>query len=580
MKNYAILSILLLAFPCFAQVGIGTTTPKATLEIKSTNETAPASTDGILIPKINNFPATNPTANQHGMLIWYSNTTNPALEGFYYWNHTQTKWIPLFSSEKGWSLTGNASTTDDHFVGTTDDKPLRFRVNNQPAGEITTTSDNVSLGINSLPTTTTGSGNIALGSNSLEQNTTGVYNTAIGLNALLNNTVGHHNTAIGRATLYSNTTGLGNIAIGNNALFKNTVNNSNLAIGTSALYELTDGEQNLAIGAASLRENISGSKNVGVGYGAAHYNITGSRNVAIGNSSSYFLAHGNDNVAVGAYSCGAFSNTFPNSASENVMIGSYAGYHTYDGNRNSILGYNALYQNYAGNHNVAMGDHALYNVSTSGNTALGSGALMNLTTGTNNTAIGFQAGRNLPATVTNTTSIGNGAGFATTTSNQINVGNFSVTWIGGATNWATYSDARIKENIQHNVPGLAFIKELKPVTYNLNTSKQYEIANLGKKDESDDWEGKHDIEQIKQTGFLAQEVAQAAQKLGYDFNGVYAPKNGQGLYSLSYATFVVPLVKAVQEQQQQIESLTKQNQQLELRLQQLEQLVNKISNNN
>jgi cell division protein FtsB len=52
------------------------------------------------------------------------------------------------------------------------------------------------------------------------------------------------------------------------------------------------------------------------------------------------------------------------------------------------------------------------------------------------------------------------------------------------------------------------------------------------------------------------------------------------LHSSSYATFVVPLVKAVQEQQQQIESLTTQNQQLELRLKQLEQLVNKISNNN
>ncbi len=44
----------------------------------------------------------------------------------------------------------------------------------------------------------------------------------------------------------------------------------------------------------------------------------------------------------------------------------------------------------------------------------------------------------------------------------------------------------------------------------------------------------------------------AAQKTGYSFSGVNKPKSENGLYSLRYAEFVVPLVKAVQEQQVQI----------------------------
>jgi hypothetical protein len=49
------------------------------------------------------------------------------------------------------------------------------------------------------------------------------------------------------------------------------------------------------------------------------------------------------------------------------------------------------------------------------------------------------------------------------------------------------------------------------------------------------------------TGFVAQEVEVAANKLGYDFSGVYKPQNDRDAYGLSYSDFVVPLVKAVQE---------------------------------
>ena len=46
----------------------------------------------------------------------------------------------------------------------------------------------------------------------------------------------------------------------------------------------------------------------------------------------------------------------------------------------------------------------------------------------------------------------------------------------------------------------------------------------------------------------------AARSLGYDFSGVDTPANADGYYNLRYADFVVPLVKAIQEQQEIIEN--------------------------
>jgi len=58
-----------------------------------------------------------------------------------------------------------------------------------------------------------------------------------------------------------------------------------------------------------------------------------------------------------------------------------------------------------------------------------------------------------------------------------------------------------------------------------------------------------------------QEVEQAAKAVGYDFSGYEAPKNIWSLYTIRYAEFVVPLVKAMQEQQ---EIKTNQQKQIDL----------------
>lgn len=104
-KNY-ILPIFLLYFNIvFAQVGIGTTTPNSQLDIRSSNQATPANNDGVLIPKVDVFPATNPTAAQQGMLVYLTTTTTflatSRSPGFYYWNNPTSDWIGLNSTANG-----------------------------------------------------------------------------------------------------------------------------------------------------------------------------------------------------------------------------------------------------------------------------------------------------------------------------------------------------------------------------------------------------------------------------------------------------------------------------------------------
>lgn len=131
--------------------------------------------------------------------------------------------------------------------------------------------------------------------------------------------------------------------------------------------------------------------------------------------------------------------------------------------------------------------------------------------------------------------------------------------------FTTYFDQRFKTNVQTNVKGLDFILKLRPVTYNVNAPALDKFLHQGntprEKDETGDQLNRQALQQkanITYTGFLAQEVEKAAKAAGFDFSGVDAPKNDHDLYGLRYAEFVVPLVKAVQEQQEMIKELKKE----------------------
>ena len=272
----------------------------------------------------------------------------------------------------------------------------------------------------------------------------------------------------------------------------------------------------------------------------------------------------NHNVFIGYLS--GYSNT---TGYNNVANGSGALYYNTTGYNNTANGSNALYYNTTGIHNVANGSYALCdNTTGNSNTANGFQALYSNTTGCYNTAIGYSAFLN-GTNFYNSTAIGHNANI--TASNQIRLGNSSVTSIGGQVGWTTLSDMRFKKDVKENVPGLDFIMKLKPVTYYLNMDAIAKFTN------TPDSLRLKDAEALKgkmlQTGFIAQDVEKAASECGFEFSGVDAPKNENDYYGLRYAEFVVPLVKAVQEQQTTIDKQQKEIESLKSELQELRQLI-------
>jgi len=101
MKKYFYIVLIAPMF-ALAQVGINTTTPAAQLDIKSSNQATPANTDGILIPKIDAFPAVNPTAAQKGMLVYLTTASGANQPGFYFWNNPG--WVRIVSGSAGGTL--------------------------------------------------------------------------------------------------------------------------------------------------------------------------------------------------------------------------------------------------------------------------------------------------------------------------------------------------------------------------------------------------------------------------------------------------------------------------------------------
>lgn len=190
---------------------------------------------------------------------------------------------------------------------------------------------------------------------------------------------------------------------------------------------------------------------------------------------------------------------------------------------------------------------------------------MGIATGGNNTAIGFQTSVN-NNTLTNTTTLGYQA--QATASNQVRIGNNGVTSIGGFAAWTNLSDGRFKKNIEKNVPGLEFILQLEPVTYNFDFESLNKANNLSNNPEFVNTANPNTNTRF--TGFIAQDVEKAAKSIGYDFSGVDKAQNEGDFYGLRYSEFVVPMVKAIQEQQGQIEALKKQNEELMRRLSALE----------
>lgn len=332
----------------FAQVGVGNTNPQAALDISATNQATPANNDGILIPRIDGFPAIDPNAAQDSMIVYLTTTDTGNPPGFYYWNQATTSWITLGGGAMSddWTALGNSGTINGtNFLGTTDNQALDVRTNNVIRARFTTdgkleilnTGNSVYIGENAGAgdPTTVDKENVMIGTNAGQNITTGAgssyqgkFNVGIGYRALESQTVGHRNTAVGHESSHNLTTGRFNTAIGVDALSTATDTDYNTAIGMDAL-ENVNGDRNTAIGYRALaganNPAISvGNNNTALGEGAGRRIHDGNDNVWLGNDVEEFNTDGNQNTIIGTQAGAALGSE--RTISGRVLIGYRAGY--------------------------------------------------------------------------------------------------------------------------------------------------------------------------------------------------------------------------------------------------------------
>lgn len=353
-------------------VGIGTTSPTALLDVTGTNSTATAGSEMIVATADRDFSSDTGkwtgtgwtvgsnvithTAGANAMTLDNAAlTSTPASSNIYQITFTTNTTVagtitPSIGGVSGIAVgqatgadtqtqiitaTGSGALTftpDANWTGTIDNVSV-IKIIPSSATQIIRNSDgsigselrsgiggfnlpNTFIGIDAGKANTTGYWNTAVGSGALASNTTGTYNTANGYRSLANNTTGGANTASGFYSLLSNITGGTNTASGYRALSRNTIGSQNTATGYQSLAYNTTGWYNTANGYAALIANTTGSSNVADGYYSLVNNTTGSYNIALGSGAGSNLTTGSNNIIIG-YNVNAPSAT----ASQQLNIG-------------------------------------------------------------------------------------------------------------------------------------------------------------------------------------------------------------------------------------------------------------------
>ena len=497
----------------------------------------------------------------------------------------------------------------------------------------TTGVDNIAIGFRSLYSQISGKANSAFGNGTLIQNINGTSNTAIGGRSLANNISGSENTALGARADVSYPDLVNATAIGSNSKVEasNTIQlgdanvtkiiagvntNAKLIVGglqvlggnlTAGNVLTSDGFGNgiwqapsggggatngwLTTGNVGTVDGVNfignidnvplnfrtNNKTVGkitensilFGLNAGGLSPNNSlQNIGIGRSSLFNNLNSNNNVAIGDLSLYSLQNGFANTA-----VGISTLFSSTNGSYNTALGANSLLSS-NGNFNTAVGNISQENNDNGNeNSSLGNFSLSNNVFGNDNIAIGANSNTTL-GNLSNSGAVG--AYTLVNLSDKIRIGATTVTQVEGPVMY-TFSDRRFKNNISEtDVKGLEFIKKLRPVVYNLDTKAVESFLTQNMPDSVSSKYMNKDFTKstaIRQSGFIAQEVETAANEVGYNFNGVHIPETKEDNYSLAYAEFVVPLVKAVQE-------LSTQNNMLRNELDQMKLAIKEIAKSN
>jgi len=364
-------------------------------------------------------------------------------------------------------------------------------------------------------------------------------------------------------------------------------NNTAFNGGYLVIGSLTVGQSNLGIDRNSIQARLDGGinelllnpfgGNVGINVSVAQEDFHVGGNVRI--DGRLDIDGGATNIFIGRNAAAS------SSPQESVIIGFNAGNAIQqNGPLSTLIGKDAGRLITSGQQNTALGGNAAEAVTTE-SFGVYVGTFAGEVTGSDfATFVGYDANAN--ARLSNVTAIG--AHAMVTGSDRIALGNVATRSVQGYANFGSVSDARFKTHIREDVEGLAFIEKLRPVSYRLDAPKldAHIRRGISSSDEVDRTGYNAALQRRaleSHIGFLAQDVEQAARELDFEFSGLIKPESDNDHYGLRYAEFVVPLVKATQEQQedlrqktQDIRRLEAENQALQNRLADLENLVQQL----
>jgi len=576
MKTVFLSSLFLVTFIIStAQVGIGTNNPKSLLDIKSSSQTIPSNEDGILIPKIDDFPLVNPTLDQDGMMVFVTGLGVPT-KGFYYWDHNMTSWS---------LISGGADDLGNHTATTTLDMDSNVISDVQTISTLSTASydklrvwgnDRYTIGMNNamtfgylndFATTFTMNSDNDRGWVWRDENDA----KSDGAASL---------TTDGRFSVKSILHSQGTLLVDGNTTLSSLAGVGNRMVVADAMGVLTS--QVIPTGTASTVNNglnISGSD---IHLGGTLIEDT---NITQGNNQMNFDLNGTGDLNIES---NANNNMFHVDAiNDRIGIGTATPQQTLQVNGEARINTRLIVggANNAGNHEIMIASNDVpamkignrgFNNAESGRITFDEFANNHPNTGTycgfewrlNGSNNKFQmatacTGEDVRMTFERDGEIG----IATENPTAALSVNGTVNKPGGG-DWAVFSDRRLKKDISDYNEGLDLIMKVHPVNFTYN-QKYFSLFG----------EGEKGLDKKMFQGVIAQELQEVSPDMVTVVNtsegnssdvdgGSPTPKGGEFL-QVDSSKFTYALINSVQQQQQQIEAQQKEIDELKIMVQKL-----------
>ena len=566
-RRFLIILFFFSWFFSFTQVGVGTTSPKAALDVVS-------STQGFIMPRMNTGTRTGLTTgtDQTGMQVYDTDTKS-------IWFYDGNSWIEISSGGAVKFVDGTIATNAVYTIGNVGIGTATPGAKLDVAGRIwqTGTGNSVFFGegagaVDDL----TNNQNVFIGKEAGFSNTEGLGNTANGHQSFYSNTVGDYNIANGAGSLYSNTEGDYNAANGAGSLYSNTSGSDNTANGAESLFSNTTGSENTANGALAIYNSKAGSKGVAIGFKSQEY------------ANDTATPWDNTNTSVGYESLRGSTTASNNTGLGNTANGYQSLYSNTTGSENTANGYQSLFENTTGSGNIAYGYDAgkwaedlipmgdgtvglvkVPNDNSNNSVFLGYNTQSGSPTTTNEIVIGynaFGAGSNSVVLgnndITKTLLKGNvGIGTDDTSSHRLHV--VGTAGLSTGTAWTNTSDMRLKEDVKAYTRGLSEIIKINPIYYSYT-----EASGL-----------KNEAKYGQNIGISAQELKQIIPEAISVTD--HKMKDGTILKDALELTKAdamwLALINAVKEQQAMIDELKNENTYLKTEISKIDKLTSEIN---